>query len=93
MRKLLLVVALALVAAAPARAGAPPVDARAYVIQDARTGDVLASSHAHDRVPIASITKLMTVLLTLKHHKLTDVVTVDPRAASVGESSIELEAG
>jgi D-alanyl-D-alanine carboxypeptidase (penicillin-binding protein 5/6) len=59
---------------------------------DARTGEILASSHAHDRVPIASITKLMTVLLTLQHHKLTDVVTVDPRAAAVGESSIELEA-
>ncbi len=44
-------------------------------------------------VPIASITKLMTVLLTLQHHKLTDVVTVDPRAAAVGESSIDLDSG
>ena len=44
-------------------------------------------------MPIASITKLMTVLLTLKNHKLTDVVTVDPRAAAVGESSIGLDAG
>jgi D-alanyl-D-alanine carboxypeptidase (penicillin-binding protein 5/6) len=35
----------------------------------------------------------MTVLLTLEHHKLTDVVTVDPRAASVGEESIYLHAG
>ena len=35
----------------------------------------------------------MTVLLTLQHHKLTDVVTVDPRAAAVGESSIELGGG
>jgi D-alanyl-D-alanine carboxypeptidase (penicillin-binding protein 5/6) len=89
----LVVVAIGLLAAAPAHAGAPPVNARAYVIEDARTGEILASSHAHDRVPIASITKLMTVLLTLQHHKLTDVVTVDPRAAAVGESSIELNAG
>ena len=93
MRRLLLVAAIALIAAAPARAGAPPVNARAYIIEDARTGEILASSNAHDRVPIASITKLMTVLLTLKHHKLTDVVTVDPRAAAVGESSIGLDAG
>jgi serine-type D-Ala-D-Ala carboxypeptidase (penicillin-binding protein 5/6) len=92
-RRLLLVVAIALVAVTPARAGAPPVNARAYVIVDARTGEILAASHAHDRVPIASITKLMTVLLTLQHHKLTDVVTVDPRAAAVGESSIELDPG
>jgi D-alanyl-D-alanine carboxypeptidase (penicillin-binding protein 5/6) len=92
-RRLLLVTAIALVAASQAHAGAPLVDARAYVIEDARTGEILASSHAHDRVPIASITKLMTVLLTLQHHKLTDVVTVDPRASAVGESSIGLDAG
>ena len=93
MRRLLLVAAIALAAASPARAGVPPVNARAYLIEDARTGEILASSHAHDRVPIASITKLMTVLVTLQHHKLTDVVTVDPRAAAVGESSIGLDAG
>jgi D-alanyl-D-alanine carboxypeptidase (penicillin-binding protein 5/6) len=92
-RRLLLAAAIALAAAAPAHAVAPPVNARAYVIEDARTGEVLASSKAHVRLPIASITKLMTVLVTLQHHKLTDVVTVDPRAAAVGESSIELEAG
>ncbi len=93
MRRLLLVAAVALVAAAPARAGAPPGNARADLSADGRTGEILASSHAHDRLPIASITKLMTVLLTLEHHKLTDVVVVDPRAAAVGESSIELDAG
>jgi serine-type D-Ala-D-Ala carboxypeptidase (penicillin-binding protein 5/6) len=87
------VLLLALVAAGPAQAGAPSVDARAYVIVDARTGEVLAASNAHEHLPIASITKLMTVLLTLQHHKLTDVVTVDPRAAAVGEESIYLSAG
>ncbi len=71
----------------------PPVDAGAYIVVDARTGEVLAASHAHSRLPIASITKLMTVYLTLQRHKLTDVVTVDPRAAAVGESSIELRPG
>ena len=78
---------------ATARAGAPPVRAAAYLVEDARTGEILASSNAHAERPIASLTKLMTVLLTLQHHKLTDVVTVDPRAAAVGESSIELESG
>jgi serine-type D-Ala-D-Ala carboxypeptidase (penicillin-binding protein 5/6) len=76
-----------------ARAAPPPVHASAYLVEDARTGEVLASSHAHERLPIASITKLMTVLVTLEHHKLSDVVTVDPRAAAVGESSIDLRAG
>jgi D-alanyl-D-alanine carboxypeptidase (penicillin-binding protein 5/6) len=93
MRRLLAACALALLLAAPARAGAPAVDATAYLVVDARTGEVLAASHAHERLPIASITKLMTVLVTLEHHKLTDVVAVDPRAAAVGESSIDLRAG
>jgi D-alanyl-D-alanine carboxypeptidase (penicillin-binding protein 5/6) len=96
MRRAVLVLSLLLLVVAPAARAAvppPPVQASAYLIEDARTGDVLASSHAHERLPIASITKLMTVLVTLQHHKLTDVVTVDPRAAAVGESSIDLRAG
>ena len=80
-------------AAASASEGAPPVRATAYVIEDARTGEVLASWHPHAHLAIASLTKLMTVLVTLQHHKLTDVVTVDPRAAEVGESSIDLRSG
>jgi serine-type D-Ala-D-Ala carboxypeptidase (penicillin-binding protein 5/6) len=93
----LVVTAVAVVAlAAPALAHAtpvPPVTARAYLVVDARTGDVLAASHAHDRLPIASITKLMTVWITLHRHRLTDIVTVDPRAAAVGESTVGLRAG
>ena len=93
MRRILAACALALLLAAPARAGAPQVDASAYLVVDARTGDVLAASNAHERLPIASITKLMTVLVALEHHRLRDVVTVDPRAAAVGESTIDLRAG
>jgi D-alanyl-D-alanine carboxypeptidase (penicillin-binding protein 5/6) len=92
-RRLACVVAVALIAAAPAHAGAPPVHARAYLVEDARTGEVLAASNAHARLPIASITKLMTVLIAIGHHRLTDVVTVDPRAAAVGESTIDLRPG
>jgi D-alanyl-D-alanine carboxypeptidase (penicillin-binding protein 5/6) len=71
----------------------PPVDSHAYVIVDSRTGEVLASSNAHKRLAIASITKLMTVLLTLEHHNVTDIVRVDPRAAHVGEEAIDLSPG
>jgi D-alanyl-D-alanine carboxypeptidase (penicillin-binding protein 5/6) len=89
---------LALVAAAhflatPAIAAAPEVTARAYLVENGTTGEVLAASHDHDRVPIASITKLMTVLVTLQHAQLGDVVTVSGHAAQVGESSINLRPG
>jgi D-alanyl-D-alanine carboxypeptidase (penicillin-binding protein 5/6) len=92
MRRLVVLVA-ALAFAAPAAAAPPPVHASAYVVQDARTGEVLASSRPHAHLAIASLTKMMTVLLALEHHKLTDVVTVDRRASVVGESTINLRPG
>jgi D-alanyl-D-alanine carboxypeptidase (penicillin-binding protein 5/6) len=44
-------------------------------------------------VPIASLTKMMTVLLALERTQLTDMVTVTPHAAMVGESSVNLQPG
>ena len=83
----------ALVAAPSAVAGPPSVSARAYYVQNGATGEVLAARAPAQRLPIASITKLMTVLVTLDHDRLSHVVTVAPGAASVGESSIHLRAG
>jgi serine-type D-Ala-D-Ala carboxypeptidase (penicillin-binding protein 5/6) len=86
-----LVGALALVA--PALAAPPRVGGRAYLVENVATGEVLARHNARERVPIASITKLMTVLVALDHLRLDDVVTVDRQAAAVGESTINLQPG
>jgi D-alanyl-D-alanine carboxypeptidase len=86
-------IAAALLVVAPAAAGPPKVTARAYLVENAATGEVLAARSARARVPIASITKLMTVLVTLEHARLDDVVTVAPGAAAVGESTANLRAG
>ena len=91
--RLLAVAALALVFALPAHAGAPPVSARAYLVVNPTTGEVLAQKRAWARVPIASITKLMTVLVALDHAQWNDVVRVRADAASVGESTVNLRAG
>lgn len=93
MRRRLTVLVAALVLATPALGALPQVHARAYVVEDGSSGQVLARYHERARVPIASLTKLMTVLLTLERTKPSDVVTVAPAAAAVGESSIELRAG
>jgi D-alanyl-D-alanine carboxypeptidase (penicillin-binding protein 5/6) len=94
MRRLAAIVVGALAFAAPAHAaGPPPVDARAYLVVDASTGRVLASRNEHARLPIASITKLMTVLVALEHVQPSDIVTVRHKAAAVGESTIDLRAG
>ena len=63
------------------------------MVENGATGDVLLAHNPQRRVPIASVTKLMTVLLTLEHAKLSSVVTVGPQAAEVGESSAGLDAG
>jgi len=44
-------------------------------------------------VPIASITKLMTVLVALERAELDDVVVASSAAVAVGESTIHLRAG
>jgi D-alanyl-D-alanine carboxypeptidase (penicillin-binding protein 5/6) len=88
------VVAAACAVAAPAQAAAPPkVDARAWLVENPATGEILARHNDRYRTPIASITKLLTVIVALEHLKLSDVVHVDPRAAQVGQESIYLQAG
>jgi D-alanyl-D-alanine carboxypeptidase (penicillin-binding protein 5/6) len=94
LKRLLLPAVAALALTPPAHAAGPPaVDAKAYLVVNGRTGEVLAAQATHARVPIASITKLMTVLVALERVKLGDVVTVQREAAEVGESSIDLHAG
>jgi D-alanyl-D-alanine carboxypeptidase (penicillin-binding protein 5/6) len=54
---------------------------------------VLAAHAPHERLAIASITKLMTVLVALDRLEPTDVVRVDPLAAAVGQERIDLRGG
>jgi serine-type D-Ala-D-Ala carboxypeptidase (penicillin-binding protein 5/6) len=91
--KRLAVAIAALVLVAPVLAAPPQVTGRVWLVENGATGEVLTAHNARQRVPIASITKLMTVLLTLEHARLNDVVSVSPQAASVGESSANLRPG
>ena len=91
--KRLVVAAAALAFAAPVLGAPPRVTGRSYVVENGVTGEVLLARNARERVPIASITKLMTVLLTLERTRPNDTVVVSPEAAEVGESSAGLRAG
>jgi D-alanyl-D-alanine carboxypeptidase (penicillin-binding protein 5/6) len=83
----------ALAFAGAARAGAPPVSAPAFLVQNFATGELLAQHRAWARVPIASITKLMTVLVALDHARWNDVVRVRQASTAVGESTVNLRPG
>jgi serine-type D-Ala-D-Ala carboxypeptidase (penicillin-binding protein 5/6) len=88
------VVALALGAPALSRADdAPESSARAVLVADGRTGDVLHVENPNRRLPLASITKLMTALVALERARPGEVVTVPRFVSSVGESSIGLRPG
>jgi serine-type D-Ala-D-Ala carboxypeptidase (penicillin-binding protein 5/6) len=78
---------------APATAATPSVDARAYLVLNAANGEVLLARNADARLPIASITKLMTALLVTAHAKPNEVVVVDPDAVGATGSTIHLRAG
>jgi D-alanyl-D-alanine carboxypeptidase (penicillin-binding protein 5/6) len=92
--RVLVLAAAAAVLAPPALADAPPpVAARAYFVENAATGEVLARKADRQRLPIASLTKLMTVDLALRKLSPTTVVSVDPAAAAVGESTVDLVPG
>ena len=55
---------------------------------------MLAGANEHDRrVQIASITKLMTAIVTLEHARPTSSYGSRGRASTVGESSINLQPG
>ncbi len=79
--------------ATPAPASSPSVQGRAYLVENGQTGEVLLARNARARLPVASITKLMTVLVTLRRARLDELVTVSPRAAGVEGSRAYLRPG
>lgn len=77
---------------------APDVSAGSALLADLDTGAVLYRKAADLRRPVASLTKIMTALLTIERTEPTDVVTVDPRAVFADDdygagSTIGLQAG
>ncbi|WP_202076819.1 D-alanyl-D-alanine carboxypeptidase family protein [Caldalkalibacillus salinus] len=73
-------------------------DARSAVLMDMDTGTILYEKDSDKRLPPASITKIMTMLLIMEaidegQLKWTDMVRTSERAASMGGSQIFLEVG
>ncbi len=77
----------------PADEAPPWLEARAWALVDARTGEALASHAASQRLPIASTTKLMTAYVALQELSLNKIVTTAPYDAIYGESLLEVPAG
>lgn len=55
---------------------APVVDSKAALIMDLNTGILLYEKGAHEPLPMASLTKIMTAILILEDHTLNETVFV-----------------
>lgn len=73
--------------------GPPGVTASSWIIYDETTDMVLGSWDADSARPMASITKIMTVLLAFEKGNLNDLVTISEDAAATGGQEIGLVAG
>lgn len=74
------------------------ISAKSGILMEQSTGEVLYEQNPDERLQIASVTKVMTMLLIMEaidqgKIKLTDMVTVSDHAASMGGSQVFLEAG
>lgn len=95
MKKLMFCLALLLLAALPASVLCEQVTTSAVscVIIDAASGRVLLEHNAHQALPMASTTKVMTALLAIERGNLDDEVTCSRNAFGVPGTSIYLSEG
>jgi D-alanyl-D-alanine carboxypeptidase (penicillin-binding protein 5/6) len=72
--------------------------AKAGILVEAETGRIIFAQNEHQRLPPASVTKVMTMLLLMEavdsgKAKLSEKVTTSPNAAGMGGSQIYLREG
>lgn len=82
----------------PTAAAAQEIPAKSAVLMDAGSGQLLFEKNAHQPMPPASITKIMTLLLVMEaiedgQLRWEDTVVCSDHAASMGGSQIWLEPG
>lgn len=73
--------------------GPPEVSAVSWILYDDNAGIVIAEQNADVSRPVASVTKIMTGLLTLEGSDPSELVTVSEQAEATGEKEIDLVAG
>lgn len=63
------------------------------IVVDADTGEIIYGKNINQKMPIASLVKIMTALVTIEHKNLSDYATVDSKADSVGENEMGISEG
>lgn len=69
------------------------IDVSSYAVMDRDRGILLFAKNATTRLPIASLTKIMTSIVSLEHMSSDAFITISPYAVKVGEASMGLSIG
>lgn len=71
-------------------ASMPVIEAKSALLMDVDSGIVMFQKNAEERIPMASLTKIMTAILVLESHKLSEVVTVEDDFNQVPELGVRI---
>lgn len=72
---------------------APKVSAKGVFFVDTQTGQVLYSKNPHQKLPIASLAKIMTVIIAMENHQFEDKIKISNQAAGMEPDKMQLIAG
>lgn len=69
------------------------ISAASYAVMDRDTHEILFASNMKQKLPIASLTKIMTAIIALDYAPLDTLITISQHVAEIGEASMGLTTG
>ncbi|WP_010284337.1 D-alanyl-D-alanine carboxypeptidase family protein [Bacillus timonensis] len=88
---LCIIIVMILIGFLPQKTSALSVSAKGAILIEQESGRILYEKNAHQRMRIASITKIMTAIIAIESGKLNDMVKVSNKAVRTEGSSLYLQ--
>lgn len=76
-----------------AESNIPKIDTLSAIVIEPNSGRILYEKNGFSKRPMASTTKIMTIILAVENGNMDDIVTVSKRAAQIGGSTVDLKMG
>lgn len=71
----------------------PDINGESAVLIDIQANKIIYQKEPKKKLPVASLVKVMTAIITVEHSDLQDTTTISDKASSVGENTMGLEEG
>lgn len=71
----------------------PVINARAAIIYDRETKEIIWGKNETEKRAMASTTKIMTAIVVIENSNLSDIVTISKKAANTGGSRLKINTG